>query len=786
MAPVGRRRSLLLALPVVVAAAVAAWLLLSGGQHAGDGSAPDTSSMPPADSPDASVDAPAASAPRRKRSSAANDAGAAAQDADPGSDATAVTSVVRTVSDDGSPLPGARVTVVADDGTVRAEALSDGRGEVRFANAVLDGSVVRATATGRACALSNLGEIGEESGEYVLELEAGIAARGRVVSRGTSSPVAGATVRISNGGDGSDVPGAVRWPWTAVTEEDGGFAIDDLCEDVDACRVYVSAPGFARSRIDLDDDERSAVVIADGRADLGTFGLDPAGRLHGTVRTTAGEPVAGAQVTLRSGLDDYDRPADSDDPQAVTTGAAGAFEFDDLRYGWTYTLRAVSEDGGLTGEVTGVSIEEARREASLDVIVSQASQVEFRVTDKDRHPVRGARILMARGDEPTTELATDGDGVAALVGAPSGRYTVYVLADAGAPVLTEVSIGPGDAQHTDVVIEPGWTWSGRLVDDRGRPARGKLTLSVDSTRRLRDFEGRYYFPDADGAFVVDRLGPAIEEIRVERDGDVVLRVPLEGPATDARVVVSSPVHVRFTTELPGPVYISWDAFDSRGYEIGHGYDEQDTSAPVHLYVPPCKRIELSVDGCLPASREIDGQPGADVDLGEVVFVTGRTLSGRVVDPEGRPVVGARVWIWTPETDLVDSVRTGADGGFSVSGVPSVAVRVEVVSPAFLDEEFPVDAASDSCVIRLRRGGLVRARCVGSGGGPVPDAVLSLERSGDDDVATPDESGPGAPLDARVAPGAWRVVVRCDGDERGAADVDVVEGRTHDVVVRLTE
>ena len=62
--------------------------------------------------------------------------------------------------------------------------------------------------------------------------------------------------------------------------------------------------------------------------------------------------------------------------------------------------------------------------------------------------------------------------------------------------------------------------------------------------------------------------------------------------------------------------------------------------------------------------------GAGQDDGKKPLPPG-TLSGRVVDPEGKPVSGARVWVDTWEAKLLAEVRSDADGRFRLGPVEPV-------------------------------------------------------------------------------------------------------------------
>jgi len=70
-------------------------------------------------------------------------------------------------------------------------------------------------------------------------------------------------------------------------------------------------------------------------------------------------------------------------------------------------------------------------------------------------------------------------------------------------------------------------------------------------------------------------------------------------------------------------------------------------------------------------------PGADRTAGSVLAPTATTatLSGRVLDANRRPVVGATVEVFTPRGEFVNDIRTSLTGRFSLSGLALGSYRL---------------------------------------------------------------------------------------------------------------
>jgi protocatechuate 3,4-dioxygenase beta subunit len=117
----------------------------------------------------------------------------------------------------------------------------------------------------------------------------------------------------------------------------------------------------------------------------------------------------------------------------------------------------------------------------------------------------------------------------------------------------------------------------------------------------------------------------------------------------------------------------------------------------------------------------------------------RTLTGTIVDPQGRPIEAAAVWL-APAYDLADepydayvkagpAAVTGADGGFTVS-LPAGAESVDVCAPGSLTESVDVRvAAAGPITVKLRPGGRISGRVIDSAGDPIAGMYVRTQRAG---------------------------------------------------------
>lgn len=116
---------------------------------------------------------------------------------------------------------------------------------------------------------------------------------------------------------------------------------------------------------------------------------------------------------------------------------------------------------------------------------------------------------------------------------------------------------------------------------------------------------------------------------------------------------------------------------------------------------------------------------------------GRTLAGRVVDPEGAPIEGARIvgqrQVPPGEADRALhpqlEATTGADGRFVLRGADPGAYRLIATAEGYARRvREPVVAGAEDVVVRLAPGGRVRVRALDPRGEPVAALTVVVERS----------------------------------------------------------
>jgi EmrB/QacA subfamily drug resistance transporter len=266
----------------------------------------------------ASVDAPAEVDGAAGASGAAGANGAAASrplgaplaTADAGPEAAPVHGCVR--QPDGTPLPGAAVTLIDPSGRQAAHGQSDAGGAYEVCAPAPGPYTLIAMAPSHQPHASAV-RVGTGPVEVDVLLPGASQLAGTIRAAGTGGPLAGVTVTLAN----------TRGEVVAArsTDAHGRYLITDLAPGRYA--LALSAPAYQPAAL--------PVTVADGDATTQDAELHSGARVRGTARTTAGDAIADARVML---LD-----SDGNVAGLARTGADGGYSFENLPEG-DYTVVA--------------------------------------------------------------------------------------------------------------------------------------------------------------------------------------------------------------------------------------------------------------------------------------------------------------------------------------------------------------------------------------------------------------------------------------------------------------
>jgi hypothetical protein len=634
------------------------------------------------------------------------------------------------------------------------------------------------------------------------------------------------TVRLSprravpievRGADGKPVPGArVRWKTWAVgvTGPDGRLTVtlpegnDPLVVDgPDGWQGRIAAPGGPR--------EDGAAVVR----------LEPPRTITGKVVSSASRlPVAGALVWSES--------------SPARTGADGSFRLvvpGSARGVWIETAAA----GHLAAQRSFVP----KGAGPVTLTLDPASALSGIVVDSAGRPVAGALVqpLPAPRRSPSGQIyvSTRPDGRFRLTGLiPQGTYRLEVTGPGIVRAsVTARTVAPGKpSPEIRIVLPEGRTVFGRIEDETGHPvAEAPVLMSLQvATWPDGILEPAKAVSDAAGRFEIRSLSPGSYSLHAVRDGfssaNQTIEVPvgpgetdlgtvklpagavIEGRVTDTRGAPIDKAEVRIATRQT-----SFGSFDTV-----FSLPEKSELEAVHtgpdgtFRIPDLRRGKTYKLMARHSGHVEASAPSVQAPTPEPVRIElrpARTLSGRVVDPEGEPVRGADVF-WVEDLrlsvaggmpDVAGGLRsqsvTDAEGFFEISGLEPGLIHLEVSAPGYKPKrlsavQIPEDRDAERLTIPLDRGSFVDVRVLDSAGEPVVGAwVMAFPESPADSSPflfssglrslEPATDGEGLVRIEIQGPGRYRISAR-GWDQEASTTVEVEQGTTPQVELRLKE
>lgn len=499
--------------------------------------------------------------------------------------------------------------------------------------------------------------------------------------------------------------------------------------------------------------------VADGtqRTEL-DIELAPGAVFTGRVVDEAGNPVAGATLTA-SGL-----------TRGTATDAAGHFAFGGA---------APEENHGITVTKTGFQPTTTFARAGgapLEIVLRPGLAVALRVVGSDGAGLAGVRVGVRRDRfEPMGNRgATDAEGRLRLVDLPA--KTVDVLADKEGFVSARSEVDVANQRGELVlVLRPGRTIAGRVLDSKGQPVVG---ASVYCQLATADGEprtvGSRVTSDPAGRFTIRELPPEPCEVRAHHADfrraslpavagtptDLVVRMEpaasVAGRVVDA--VTGAPVPAFTITLAADPDVHPLQYVDAGKFAGGDGWWrirhwQLQPGAPLFLDVAAAGYAPLRV----PATAQVD----AGRDQHVIRLSAGTTVRGVVRDAATNAAV-PQVEIVLQSGDPMDSTRrdyvtatpdgpnktvvfTDAEGRFELRCVPPGENRLVLAHAAYPKRTFgPFEVTAGVPVVELQptlaHGATLRGRVtgvpdiagkqltVGTFGGRAIDSVLGADGS----------------------------------------------------------
>jgi len=511
--------------------------------------------------------------------------------------------------------------------------------------------------------------LSKASDPVILRARAGSKLTVQVTSARNGEPVAGASVELRS-----------TLMWEGTTGKDG--RVELLGIGPGWRRLQVSANGYA--------PEMRMITNATARAGQSVdIRLQPGTPIAGKVVDAAGNPVAGARVWSTYASE----PFPTVDPRidAVVSDARGNWTMPGLLPGTYYFTASHAAHALTSSPPTYVSGGDGR---TVTLRMRDGGSISGVVTGDDG-PVAGAEVrAVAKGAlawRRRSHTVTDADGKFQLGGLPLRTVEVVALHDKGSSKIVDVDLAATpSASGLTLSLSNKASITGVVVDSSGDPLAEafvavqpefKGALGERRAWQVRrspvtrtDRKGRFGFaglpagkyrvraarPDAPPGTLWLHKGvetePGGKSIRVQVAGEC----KYTGRVKIADGSVPSSFTVRLDEAAAIPVASKDGAFTIAGPSGDH-------------------MLMVSGPSFIRKGVKATGKEGQTVDLGTIEVQRGRSVSGVVVDANGKPVAhaevaagrlltgGGRELNIRSEGVGVQTTTTGDDGKFRISG-----------------------------------------------------------------------------------------------------------------------
>jgi len=494
----------------------------------------------------------------------------------------------------------------------------------------------------------------------------------QAVAAATGKPIEGAAVvwelRINNG----------RFKKTTATTGPDGRAVLEWPRGakVNGLELAVRKAGLAPYTIYLDDNAHPLRVPA-----VKVLRLVPGITIGGLVHDEAGNPVAGAKITVNARPSESELSYFSVTIAETTTDAQGRWRVQHAPADLVGVNVAVAARGFLSGGGP------PSRDLDAVTVLKRGFTVKGRVVDPHREPVGGASVRFgyAWSSEPKTKTDARGDFV--LENCPPGASVVTVRAEGYAPDLRGVH--PEDSPTVELLLGAGHTVRGKVVDRQGKPVAG-ATVAADTWREHRSLEfrvdtgtdGRFEWRAAPGDVVLydlfkkgymSRRHVALAPSGADQTITLGPELVISGRVTDASTGRPVPafhlVQGLVFANNPRVIWMVQDAAEFTGGRYTIKHSEQYAGYAVRIAATGYKPADSRV------FKPEEGSPSFDFVLTRAA--ASDLLTGIVVRPDGQHVAEAEVALATPEHPLLFELgfqfghgngmsfaKTGPDGRFT--------------------------------------------------------------------------------------------------------------------------
>jgi hypothetical protein len=457
---------------------------------------------------------------------------------------------------------------------------------------------------------------------------------------GDQGPLAGCEVSLFAVRGGTWTAPLRSSPLSTRADGNGRFAFDAVPEP--PLGLLVTAQGHLPRWLELDAQPVQAVDVR----------LERGGTVAGTVCDVNGAPLAGARIVA---LTPPGKASYVGGQPSAFTDERGRFLVTGCPTGTPFPVFAAR--GDLRSATRSVTCDDAQP-VHVELRAADRLPIPGVVRDDAGNPVAHARVVARPPDgRPALEALTSSEGRFELADLPLGQYELLVTADGHVQVRTWVSAGETATVDACRLRGDGVL----LLEVAGAPPGEIATVDlvhvfVRAVHRREEAaiaEGGIRIAELPrGPYALEVVVPGFEPARV--DG---VRVGSEPFRAQVRLERGRPLRVLAQPEAEIAITTL------RGREApGRARADAEGVAAVYGVGPGLYRIVARRPGCLVAFAELEvrAEPPAE-GLNLRAGAAARVVV-TVLDADGRPAPGARLWLATPERwELPLAEETDAQG-----------------------------------------------------------------------------------------------------------------------------
>jgi protocatechuate 3,4-dioxygenase beta subunit len=462
-------------------------------------------------------------------------------------------------------------------------------------------------------------------------------------------------------------------PAGAITASDGSFRITDL------------PPGPVMVNVRKPDAFIQVMrnVTAPAR-DL-NIDLPMGGRITGRVFDKASHnPITSFQAGINTSRSGGGRVMVMPPQLRSFTSDDGSFVLENVPPGDTQLV--VNAPGYTSGRVPGLTVEDGKTIAGVEVGLDTGTRLTGRVTSSEGQPIPGATVRQGDGGPmrtPEGMATTDANGEFALEAVEPGEKTFQISASGYLSESRTLTLSGRDAR-LDVQLSSGTKVSGIVVTEAGAPVADAQVYvrgvgGMGNTRSARS--------DANGAFQLGGLAPGHYTFVAERtpyaqatvrDFDISSGAPLRMVMASGSTI-SGHVFGLGPTELSHAVVVAAASGDDAVADVDSNGNFRIEGAPSGtVRVQAMTRTGIAGASRNSPTKSVEVAPGAVAQI-DLEFRSDTIVRGRVTR-NGAPLANAMVDFIPRAGDSSTRVRTQSDasGLYNATGLEDGAYRVAVV------------------------------------------------------------------------------------------------------------